>query len=52
MAPLPGLSESGLPGEREWKKEQEYLVQGIPISAEAMSSLAKLAAELELSIPW
>ena len=52
MAPLPGFSESSLPGGRAWKKEEEYQVQGIPISSEAMSSLAKLAAELGLSTPW
>ena len=50
--PLPGFSESNLPGGRAWKKEREYLEQGIPISSEALSSLAKLAAELGLSTPW
>jgi hypothetical protein len=30
----------------------DYQSTGIPISADAMASLAKLADEFKLSIPW
>ena len=52
MKPLPGYSESSLPGGRAWQKELDYQSTGIPISADAMASLAKLADEFKLSIPW
>ncbi|MFC1527025.1 Ldh family oxidoreductase [Candidatus Latescibacterota bacterium] len=51
MKPLPGFDESSLPGGRAWKKEREYLGDGIPISAATVDSLSGLAAELGLSLP-
>ena len=52
MQPLPGFSASSLPGGRAWQKESDYQRTGIPISADAMTSLARLADEFKLSIPW
>ena len=52
MKPFPGFTEATLPGGRAWKKEREYLRDGIPISAAAMRSLEGLADEFGLAIPW
>ena len=52
MAPLPGLSESSLPGYRAWRKEREYAIDGIPISAANVDSLERLARELDVTTPW
>ena len=52
MKPLAGFSDAGLPGQRAWKKEADYLDNGIPISAEAVTSLKGLAGEFSLSTPW
>lgn len=52
MKPLPGFDEATLPGGRAWKKEKEYLKDGIPISTSTMKSLEKLADEFNLPIPW
>ncbi len=52
MKPFPGYSESSLPGGRAWKKEKEYLQDGIPISETAVKSLEKLALEFGLPVPW
>ena len=52
MKPFPGENESTLPGGRAWKKERDYLQNGIPISAEALESLEMLAGEFALDVPW
>ena len=52
MQPLPGLSNAGLPGQRAWRKEADYRENGIPISANAVSSLEGLAREFSLPVPW
>lgn len=52
MKPFPGFDEATLPGGRAWKKERDYLKNGIPISANAATSLEKLADEFRLPIPW
>lgn len=52
MKPFPGENESTLPGGRAWKKERDYLQNGIPIAAEALESLGMLAGEFELDVPW
>lgn len=52
MKPFPGFDEATLPGGRAWKKERDYLENGIPISASAAISLERLAEELGLSTPW
>jgi len=52
MKPFPGFTEATLPGGRAWRKEREYLSDGIPISAVATESLEKLAQESDLPVPW
>ena len=52
MKPFPGYGEATLPGGRAWKKEQEYLQDGIPISTATVKSLEMLAGEAGLAIPW
>jgi len=52
MQPFPGFDEATLPGGRAWKKEKDYLENGIPISAGAGTSLKKLAKEFGISISW
>ena len=52
MKPFPGENESTLPGGRAWKKERDYLQNGIPIAAKALESLGMLAGEFELDVPW
>lgn len=52
MRPFPGFDEATLPGGRAWKKERDYLENGIPISANAATSLEKLAGEFSLPTPW
>lgn len=52
MTPLPGFTESTLPGGRAWRKEQQYLKEGIPISAQSMRSLSEVAHEYGVSVPW
>ena len=52
MQPLPGFTESSLPGGRAAQKERQYLSEGIPVSADAMASLARLSDEFSLTLPW
>ena len=52
MQPFPGFGEATLPGGRAWKKEKEYLRDGIPVSASAIGSLETLAGEAGLEVPW
>lgn len=52
MQPLPGFTESSLPGGRAWRKEQEYLAEGIPLGAGVLAELEELAAECHLPVPW
>jgi len=52
MRPFPGFAEATLPGGRAWKKEREYRLNGIPISATVVKSLEKRAGEFGLSVPW
>jgi LDH2 family malate/lactate/ureidoglycolate dehydrogenase len=52
MQPFPGYAEANLPGGPEWKREQQYAKEGIPISAESVASLEKRAGEFGLAVPW
>ena len=52
MNPLPGYDASHLPGSREWRWEKDHLQNGVPISAEAKSSLERLGKELACDVPW
>ena len=52
MQPFPGHAESTLPGGPEWKREQEYAREGIPIAATDIEALEEVAAEFGLAVPW
>ena len=52
MKPLPGFSESYLPGGKELERETEYRRDGVPISARAVEGLEEVAGELGVAIPW
>ena len=52
MKPLPGFSESYLPGGKELERETEYRRDGVPISARAVEGLEEVARELGVAIPW
>ncbi len=52
MRPFPGTAEATLPGGRAWRCEQDYLVNGIPISTAAVESLEVLGREFGLAVPW
>ncbi len=52
MQPLPGFSRAELPGGPEWRAEREYRERGIPVGAETLGVLARLAAELDVELAW
>ena len=52
MRPFPGQDEAALPGGPEWKRDKEYARDGIPISADAVAGLKRVAAELAVETPW
>lgn len=52
MTPLPGHTESWLPGGPNWQWEQAYARDGIPIGAEVAEEVAALADELKVRVPW
>ena len=51
MTPFAGLNDAVLPGEIEWRYEQRFAENGIPISANHAEALRKLAAHYGLSAP-
>lgn len=52
MKPLPGFSESYLPGGKELEREREYRRDGVPVSAGAVEGLEEVARELSVATPW
>lgn len=52
MKPLPGFSESYLPGGKELERETEYRRDGVPVSARAVEGLEEVAGELSVATPW
>ena len=52
MEPYPGQESAQLPGGPEWRKEREYSRDGIPISQEAVAGLERIAALVEVPLPW
>ena len=52
MKPLPGFSESYLPGGKELEREREYRRDGVPVSARAVEGLQEVARELSVATPW
>ncbi len=48
----PGVEEIWLPGEIEWRREQEKRRNGIPLDPEIYSELRELASELDVKWPF
>ena len=52
MIPIQGYSEATLPGSMEYRKEQEYAKEGIPMAPEDLERLQKTGLELGVAAPW
>jgi LDH2 family malate/lactate/ureidoglycolate dehydrogenase len=52
MKPLPGFEQAEMAGGLEWHRQQDYSVNGIPVSPEHQQSLEALASELEIETPF
>jgi LDH2 family malate/lactate/ureidoglycolate dehydrogenase len=48
--PRPGVSDILLPGELEWRRQQEKSAAGVPLDPEVLEDLRALASEL--GVPW
>ena len=49
--PRPGVTEILLPGELEWRRQQEKLRNGVPLDPEVYADLKQLAGELGIAWP-
>ena len=52
MKPLPGYSESTLPGGPEWQCDRDYAANGVPISATTVKALEYWAKRYDEPVPW
>jgi len=52
LQPYPGFSKPQLPGGPESNCEREYGRDGIPVSKAAQENLEKIAAEVDVELPW
>jgi len=52
LTPIPGASDSSLPGGPEAEKEADYRANGIPVGEDHRRLLEGAAAELGVSVPW
>lgn len=50
--PRPGVQEILLPGELEWRRQQQKQRDGVPLDPEVYADLQALAAELQVDWPW
>ena len=50
--PRPGVKEILLPGELEWRRQQEKLRDGVPLDPEVYADLQQLAGEVGVAWPW
>ena len=48
----PGFDEILVPGEPEYRREQECRRNGVPVDSEVMEELAELASELNMNFPF
>jgi L-2-hydroxycarboxylate dehydrogenase (NAD+) len=51
LTPFAGLTEAVLPGETEWRREQRFVANGIPVSPPHADALRQLAADYGLTAP-
>jgi LDH2 family malate/lactate/ureidoglycolate dehydrogenase len=52
LDPLPGFSESFLPGGIEAERERAYRAEGVPLGNKHRKRLESAAADLGISVPW
>ena len=50
--PRPGVQEILLPGELEWRRQQEKLRSGVPLDPEVYADLQQLASDVGVAWPW
>lgn len=52
LNPMPGQASAEVPGSLEWQREQTYKRRGIPLTEEHLDVLQRVAAEINVSVPW
>ena len=52
MEPVRGYDEATLPGTLEFRKEQEYARDGVPVGPQELESLRKTAREFGVEPEW
>ncbi|MDA0746553.1 MAG: Ldh family oxidoreductase [bacterium] len=52
LNPLPGQERAELPGSLEWKREQDWVNEGIPLGSAHREALAGVAGELGVEVAW
>jgi LDH2 family malate/lactate/ureidoglycolate dehydrogenase len=52
MDPLPGYDEATTPGTAEFRNEQTYNHEGVPVSAEDLQQLEEAGDSLGVAVPW
>ncbi len=52
MKPFADHEESWLPGGPNWQWEKQYARDGVPVCAQSVESLGRLAGEMGLVVPW
>lgn len=51
LQPMRGTDTAALPGTLEWRREREWVTEGIPVSADHQERLEMIALELGLDLP-
>ena len=51
LNPISGTDSAELPGTREWKREQEWAIDGIPIPQVHQDLLTEIAVDLGIPLP-
>ncbi len=51
LTPMPGYEHATLPGELEWRREQEWSTQGVPVGDEHRAILRAVGQEFGVSAP-
>ncbi len=52
LNPMPGLARADVPGSLEWHRERARKKSGIPLTEEHLDLLQRIAAELDVPVPW
>jgi len=51
LAPMPGYAEATLPGELEWRREEQWRVSGVPVGQAHADLLREIGAEFGVAAP-